>query len=109
MSCQTTFSLKAVSRTCTASIYGAEHGAICNPGDSSPSIDRDLDPGRHRHRPHAPVLADQIDDAPPAIALLNVLEGERRYLGAPQPAAEQHSQDRPVSQTLVGGGIRRIQ
>jgi hypothetical protein len=36
------------------------------------------------------VLPDQIHDAPATIALLDMGEGERRYLGPPQPAAKQN-------------------
>jgi hypothetical protein len=47
------------------------------------------------------VLADQIQDAPTAIPLLNVLERKRRDLGAPKTAAEEYCHDRPVAQALL--------
>jgi hypothetical protein len=43
-------------------------------------------------------LPDQIHDAPAAIPLLNVFEGECRHLGAPEPATEKHGKDGPVAQ-----------
>jgi hypothetical protein len=48
------------------------------------------------------MLSDQIHDAPAAISLLDVLERKSGDLGAPQPAAEEDGEDRPVPQALVG-------
>src|ERR1035441_6850116 len=42
----------------------------------------------------------QVHDSPPAIALLDVPDGERRHLGAPKPASQERSQDRAVAQPL---------
>jgi hypothetical protein len=44
------------------------------------------------------VLADQINDAPAAIALLQVRETERGHLGAPQAAAEKDRNNSSVEQ-----------
>jgi hypothetical protein len=51
------------------------------------------------------MLANQIDDAPAAIALLDVREGERRYLGASQAAAKENIQDGAIPPPLWGGGL----
>jgi DNA-binding transcriptional LysR family regulator len=53
-----------------------------------PSIERHLNPIRHRNRAHATVFPNEVDDAPAAIALLHVCERECRHLRAPQPTAE---------------------
>jgi hypothetical protein len=34
------------------------------------------------------MLPDEVHDAPPAIALLDVADRERRHFGPPQPAAQ---------------------
>jgi hypothetical protein len=55
------------------------------------------------------VFANEIHNAPPAIPLLDMLEGEHSPFGAPEPAAKQHREDSPVPQPLLGGGIRCVQ
>jgi len=55
------------------------------------------------------MLSDEVHNAPTVIALLNVLERERSHLRASQPAAEQHREHRPVTQSLLGGDVRRVQ
>lgn len=39
-------------------------------------------------------VTDEVDDAPPAVPLLNMFERERRHLGPAQPAVQEHRQDR---------------
>ncbi len=39
------------------------------------------------------MLPNQINDAPAAVALLDVCECERRHLRSPQPATQQHGED----------------
>src|SRR5207248_1032473 len=48
-----------------------------------PRVARLLDPGRHRNGPDAPVLADEVHDAPSGIPLLDVPERNRRHLRPP--------------------------
>ena len=55
------------------------------------------------------MLSNKIDNAPPAIALLDVTHGESRHLGTPKAAAQQHRQDRTVAQPLGSGDVRGIQ
>ena len=55
------------------------------------------------------MFADQIDDAPPAVALLKMRERERGHFGSPQPAAQEHGQDGAVAQSPDGRNIRRAQ
>src|ERR1700733_14731538 len=75
----------------------------------SPSIDRHLDPVRHRHSANTAVLSDEVDDAPAVIALLDVREGQRRHLRTSEPTAEEHSKNGPIAQAPRGGDVRRVQ
>jgi hypothetical protein len=43
------------------------------------------------------------------IPLLNVLKGERGYLGPPQAAAEEYCEHRPVAQALLRGNVWRVE
>jgi hypothetical protein len=54
-------------------------------------------------------LADEVHDAPAAVARLNMFERKRRDFGPPKPAAQEDREDRPVAQALIGGGIWRVQ
>ena len=87
----------------------AKHAAVGEAGQQRPAVDQHPGPGRHRHRAHAVALADDVDDGPAAVALLQVAERERGQLAAAQAAAEQHGQDGLVAHALEGGGVRRIQ
>jgi len=55
-----------------AAVDGLENVAIHHVGGTGRGIDGDFDPGGHGHGPNAPVLADQVHDAAPPIAPLNV-------------------------------------
>ena len=44
------------------------------------------------------MLADQVNDAPAAIALLEVRERERSHFGSPEAAAQEHRQDSAIAQ-----------
>ena|SRR5947208_13243962 len=72
-----------------ASIHRAEYAAVGQAGCGGPGVDSYLHPGRYRHRANAAMLPDKIDDAPATIALLDVCDRQRRYLGTPEPAAEE--------------------
>jgi hypothetical protein len=78
-------------------------------GRGGPGVNRALHPGWNRHCAHAALLAEQIDYAPAAVPLLNVLHGEHRHLGPAQSATEKLRQHRSVAQSLLGGDIRSIQ
>jgi hypothetical protein len=81
-----------------SAIYRTEDVTLRHAGWRCPRIDRRLSPARHRSGADATVLADQINDAPTAIALLQVRESERCDLGASQAAAEENSEDSSVAQ-----------
>jgi tetratricopeptide (TPR) repeat protein len=78
-------------------------------GDHRPCIDRILRPGRHRNSTDAPVLADQIDDAPTVVALLNVLHGQVRQFGPAKSAPEQRREHGPVAQSLLCSHVWGVQ
>ena len=98
--CQTTFSLRPTPCAWPRAIHRAEHATVSDAGRRRPRIGRHLHPSRHRNRPHPAMLPDEVHDAPTAVALLDVAERERRHLGSPQPAAQEHRQDRAVAQPL---------
>jgi hypothetical protein len=68
MSCQTTFSLKAVFRMCPPRLMERNTRLSVMPAAVAHASIATFDPGRHWHRSHPAVLADQIHDAPPAPA-----------------------------------------
>jgi hypothetical protein len=55
------------------------------------------------------MFSDKVHDAPPVIALLKVLEGERRQFRPPQPAAEQDSEHGAVAESFPRSDVWRIQ
>jgi hypothetical protein len=91
------------------SVDGAEHVAVANGGGSRPRVDGDLHPRRHRDCSHPAVFPAQVHDAPATVPLLDVSERQRRHLGAPQPTAQEYGQNRPVTEALRGGSVRRVQ
>ena len=66
-------------------------------GARDPDIDRGFGPARHRHRAHARAFADQVDDHPAAVALLDVVELQRRRFLAAQAAAEHDGEQRAIA------------
>ena len=89
--------------------HPAQDRTFGDPRRRGPRVDCDLHPGRHRDGVHSPVLADEVNDCPAVVALLDVLHRQRRHLRPAQPAAEQDGQHRAVAQPLVGGYVRRVQ
>ena len=55
------------------------------------------------------MLSDQIDDAPAAVALLDVGERERRHFGSPKSAAEQDGQDGAIAKPAKVRDVGRAQ
>jgi hypothetical protein len=97
MSCQTTFSLSAISRIWPPRFTERNTG---NPGGSR-YIDRDLNPGRWERSARARACRPDPRCTLAAVPLLNVLEGECRDLGTAECASEQLGGDGPVAQALV--------
>ena len=61
------------------SIDRSEKVSVCDAGPNRPGINRHFHPNWHRHGSHAPVLLEQVHDAPPAITLLDVAHRKRRH------------------------------
>jgi hypothetical protein len=55
------------------------------------------------------MLANEVHDAPPSIALLDVTNGESRHLGTSQAAAQEYGQDGAVAQPSQRCNIRRAE
>ena len=55
------------------------------------------------------MFAHEVYNAPATIPLLDVCDRERRYLGTPESAAEENSQDGAIAQPLYRGDIRRAE
>ena len=96
-------------RDAVSAIYRTEHVTFRHAGWRCPGIDRHLHPGRHRRGADPAVLADQINDAPAAIALLQVRECERRDLRPSETAAEKNGENGSVAQSPECRDIRRAQ
>src|ERR1017187_5452682 len=92
-----------------SAVHGAEYVPVNDTGRRSPRVDCYLHPSRHRDRPHAAMLANEVHDAPTPVALLYVGDCERSHLGPPQAAAEKHRQDRTITQPLGGCGVWGVQ
>ena len=78
---QTTFSPRRSPVSPAAADHRPEDMTLGEPGRPGPGIDRHLHPARHRRRAYPAVLADEIDDAPAALPLLDVRERERGDFG----------------------------
>jgi hypothetical protein len=91
------------------SIDRSENVSVRHAGPNSPGINRHFHLDWHRHSPHAPVLAEEVDYAPTAIALLDVAHRQRRYLGPAQAAAEEDGNDGAVTQALRRRDVRCVQ
>jgi SLT domain-containing protein len=55
------------------------------------------------------VLSNEIDNAPAAIALLDMRVGQRRDLRSSEAAAEQNGQDCAIAQALHGIEVWRVE
>ena len=58
-----------------AAVDWAERGAGLGAGGQGLRIDAGLAPARHRHATDAAMLADQVNDYPARLALLDMLDG----------------------------------
>jgi hypothetical protein len=65
---------QAFAPSAIGTVHGAKQATVCHAGRGGPSVNRNLRPGRHRDRADAPVLTNEIDNAPAAIALLDMCE-----------------------------------
>ena len=77
-----------------------EHTPVFEDGRTGPPVDRDLYPVRHRSSADAPVLANEIHDAPSTITLLDMREREGGDLGPSQSAAQKDRNDGAIAKPL---------
>lgn len=99
---------KAVAGNTVAAAHRTEHLPIGDSGGCRPSVNRDFHPVRHRSRADSTVLADEVDNAPAAIPLLDVRERERCHFRSAQSAAEQHSEYGAVAQAAQRRNVGRV-
>ena len=92
-----------------ASVHWPEDVPVGKLSPLAPGVARDLHPARHRHRSNAAVLSDKIHDAPAAVPLLDVCDGQCSYFRPTQAATEKNCQNRSVTQTLYRAYVRRTE
>ena len=84
----------------TVAINAPEHRPTRNSGGAFPADNCIVGPQRNRHAAHAAVFADQVHDEPASLAMLDVVDVERCYLGTAQPGAEQKAEHCAVADTF---------
>jgi hypothetical protein len=87
----------AYRRSSARAVHRAEYVTGGQSDRRCPGIHRNFHPPRHWRGTNASVLADEVNNAPAAVALLHVRERERRDLRSPQAAAKEDSQDRAIA------------
>ncbi len=74
-----------------------------------PCVNRVLHPGWHRNGPHASVFADEIDDAPAVVALLDMAQRQRCDFGAPESATEEYGEHVAIPEPLLGLNVWSVE
>ena len=92
-----------------ALVDGPQHAAPGGAGGLYPFIERRFGPGGHRNSADAAVLANQIDDHPTPLALLDIGEVELGEFPAPQAATEQQTKQHTVAFTLQRRAVGSLQ
>jgi len=90
-------------------VHRPEYLTIGGAGSRCPGVDRHFHPCRHRHRAHTAMLPNEIDNAPAAVTLLDVLKRKGRHLGSTEAATKEHTNDGPIPQALLRRDVRRVQ
>jgi hypothetical protein len=103
------FLAEALARNGAAASHWPENMSGGDARRRSPCIDRHLHPRRHRRGADAPVFSDEIDDAPPAIALLDVCKCERGHFRTAQSAAKEDGENGAIPQPGDSREIWRAQ
>jgi hypothetical protein len=86
-----------IARDALALVDRAQQPAAGDGHGTYPGIDRQLGPGRHRHGPHALAFANQVDQHPARVTLLDIGELKPGHLFAPQATAEKPAQQRAIA------------
>jgi hypothetical protein len=100
---------QALTTNSIGAIHSPEDVAIRDAASRSPGIDRDLNPRRHRRRSDAAVLANEVNDAPAAVALLDMCERQRRHLRSSEPTPEKNGEDGAIAQAPNGADVWRVE
>lgn len=87
----------------------AEDPTFCNRGRFLPRIDTYFDHRRDRNGPDVAALTCQIRNDPPAFALLQLVDGQRNDLAAPQTAGNEQCQDSSIALAFTSGRRGRLQ
>jgi hypothetical protein len=90
-------------------VHGTKDAPVRYGRRRGPRVDRNFHPGWHRDGAHPSVFPDQIDDAPAAIALLKMREGQVRGFRPTEAAPEKDCQDGAVAQPLKRSDVWRVQ
>jgi len=75
----------------TSAIDGSENAPAKQACCGLPDVYRNLHPHRDWRRPDSTAFPAKVNDAPPAVTLLNLFESECDYLESTQSAAEKDS------------------
>src|SRR5260370_25644355 len=86
-----------------------ENATLRHTRRSDPCVDGHFYRRWHRRGSDASVLTNEVHDAPAPVALLEVIERKRGYLRPPNATAQEHSQDRAVTQSADSRDIRSAQ
>ena len=97
----------AVAHDAIALVDGAQQPAARDAGSQHPFVDGQFGPGRHGHGADALAFADQVDEHPAGVALLDVIDREPRQLLAAQAAAEEQTKQNPIAFSPVGRAVRQ--
>ena len=93
-------------RDAVALVDGAEHRARGEAGRGQPFLNGQLGPGWHGDGAEAASLPRDVDDAPAAVALLNVLHPQVGQFLPAQAAAYQQPEQRAIPLPLVAARVR---
>jgi hypothetical protein len=84
----------------------AKDKSALDSGHPGPCVDGLLSPLGHGHAAHSSAFADQIDNHPSAITLLNVPNGEVHGFTATQATTDEHGQQRTIARSFQRGRVR---
>ena len=85
-----TFGLKPLVRYSACLVDRPKDRAGRDAGSGQPVVDRKFDPGRDWNRSHVTTFADKIGNNPMLFSLLEIFDGEPRYLRPPEATTEQN-------------------
>jgi hypothetical protein len=81
----------------TLTAHASKDPTVCNGGCCNPSVQGGLRPLRHRQRADVPSLADQINNGPVVISLLNRIRLLAGGFTPPPPTTGEQVENRPIA------------